>query len=351
MQRFITKNRVFHFSYLDLSGQFIDKGKSKCNYLSKRLKDFVFYYINRLSYSQLSILLEEITGNKLLSGQNINNLVIQRGYEISKNIRIETEKIIKDHSDLPLPLINTEFDIYDKETKEILYLEDGIQVKKQKEKRDCQNKIKRERINTDIALLEKNNGDYEYITDCLFNDKKSCSFVDIVKSKLIKYYNDNSLPPNILAITDGAKNIRNHLSSIFECNVNVILDWYHLNKKLYELLSMISFNKSEKNEHLAFLLGKLWKGNVDSCLDYLSGINSRNQSKLDELLKYLTKHKSEIINYELRNKIGKPIGSGRMEKGVDLVIGNRQKRKGMSWSKKGSRSLGLLKVKELNMAA
>ena len=37
-----------------------------------------------------------------------------------------------------------------------------------------------------------------------------------------------------------------------------------------------------------------------------------------------------------------------MEKGVDQVIGYRQKKKGMSWSKKGSKSLGILKVAELN---
>jgi hypothetical protein len=37
-----------------------------------------------------------------------------------------------------------------------------------------------------------------------------------------------------------------------------------------------------------------------------------------------------------------------MEKGVDLVIGNRQKHKGMSWSCLGSRALAILKVTEYN---
>ena len=36
------------------------------------------------------------------------------------------------------------------------------------------------------------------------------------------------------------------------------------------------------------------------------------------------------------------------ERGCDQVIGNRQKKKGMSWGKQGSRSLGILKVMELN---
>jgi hypothetical protein len=46
-----------------------------------------------------------------------------------------------------------------------------------------------------------------------------------------------------------------------------------------------------------------------------------------ELIGYLEKHHSEIINYEGRRKVGKSIGSGRIEKGVDLVVGHRQKKR------------------------
>ena len=70
--------------------------------------------------------------------------------------------------------------------------------------------------------------------------------------------------------------------------------------------------------------------------------------KLSELITYIEKHKAEIIDYGKRKQPGKNIGNGRMEKGVDQVIGFRQKRKGMSWSEKGSKSLGILKVAELN---
>src|SRR6266699_2720684 len=63
---------------------------------------------------------------------------------------------------------------------------------------------------------------------------------------------------------------------------------------------------------------------------------------------HLEKHQAEIIDYGRRQRAGKPIGSGRMEKGVDQVIGARQKHKGMSWSPTGSKALGILKVIELN---
>jgi hypothetical protein len=75
---------------------------------------------------------------------------------------------------------------------------------------------------------------------------------------------------------------------------------------------------------------------------------ARNQSKLLELIAYLEKHQLEIINYELRAALGKTIGSGRVEKGVDLVVGHRQKKKGMSWRTLGSKALAILKVAELN---
>ena len=69
---------------------------------------------------------------------------------------------------------------------------------------------------------------------------------------------------------------------------------------------------------------------------------------LAALVTYLEKHRAEIIDDGRRQRAGKPIGSGRMEKGVDQVIGARQKHKGMSWSPTGSKALGILKVVELN---
>ena len=66
------------------------------------------------------------------------------------------------------------------------------------------------------------------------------------------------------------------------------------------------------------------------------------------MIGYLSKHQSEIIDYNRRSRAGKTIGSGQVEKGVDLTVGSRQKHRGMSWSNKGSKALCLLKVAELN---
>jgi hypothetical protein len=129
----------------------------------------------------------------------------------------------------------------------------------------------------------------------------------------------------------------------------IILDWYHLGKKLRELMSMIARNKQEKSEHLKFLFYNLWRGETQKSLDYLNNqVKARNPKKLEELIGYLEKHQDEIIDYQRRQQVGKSIGSGRMEKGVDLVVGHRQKKKGMSWRPLGSRALAILKVVELN---
>jgi hypothetical protein len=74
--------------------------------------------------------------------------------------------------------------------------------------------------------------------------------------------------------------------------------------------------------------------------EYLKHLFSvRNRDKWQELMGYLEKHQPEIINYKRRTQAGKTIGSGRVEKGVDLTVGRRQKNKGMSWSHLGSRAL------------
>ena len=52
-------------------------------------------------------------------------------------------------------------------------------------------------------------------------------------------------------------------------------------------------------------------------------VEPKNAEKLTALITYLEKHQPEIIDYERRQRAGKIIGSGRMEKGVDQVA-NRQ---------------------------
>lgn len=142
------------------------------------------------------------------------------------------------------------------------------------------------------------------------------SLATVVRAKVIQEYRDGTRPLNIVATTDGARVIRQRLLAIFGVAVTVILDWYHLCKKLRQLMSMIAVNKSEKTIYLKFLIPQLWLGLVDNALDYLrTQVVVRNQEKWSELIGYLEKHHAEIINYNRRRRAGKTIAAGGWRRG------------------------------------
>ena len=166
---------------------------------------------------------------------------------------------------------------------------------------------------------------------------------------VIEQYGSQNSQLNIVAFKDDARSICTRLESIFPTGVVIIVDWYHLCKKMRMLFSIIARNRQEKSDHFKFLFYNLWRGETDKVIDYLNNhIQSRNLKKLEELTDYIQKHKEEIINYERRKAAGKTIGSGRVEKAVDRVVGYRQKKKGMGWRHLGSHALAILNVIELN---
>ena len=68
----------------------------------------------------------------------------------------------------------------------------------------------------------------------------------------------------------------------------------------------------------------------------------------EKLQNYLTKHSTEIIDYEKRKKTGLTIGSGQIESNVKQTVATRQKARGMSWSDQGCKALAILKTQFLN---
>ena len=344
-----------NFTYFELTDQ-LGQG-----YTTPRLKEYSAYYSNRMSYVDVEQLLQRNQGKKVLSDQGIWGIVTEQAEVVSEQITQEVNEILAGHESGTLR-VNSEVDIYDSHQEEILIFDDGIQVKGQRRNRHPRRREsttkdlsseecnKTPRVNTDVVMLQKSTGGFEYIIAPLANQEKTRPrLVDVIKAKVIQEYGERDSPLNMVAITDGARNIRLRLLSIFVNAIVIILDWYHLSKKIRELMSMIAYNKQEKSEHLRFLFSHLWRGKTEVTIDYLQHqVRSRNQEKLEELIKYLQKHQHEIIDYERRQKVGKTIGSGRMEKGVDQVVGYRQKKKGMSWCSVGSQALAILKVVELN---
>jgi hypothetical protein len=328
--------------------------------VSNRLQELSAYYSNRMSYEEVAGLVERLTGERLLSDQTIWQIVQHKAVQVSEQWKHEVETSLS--RVVGLPEVNGQVDVYDRLGAEILLFEDGIQVKQQKEKRvgrseaesgleEMVNEVsKRSRVNTDVFLLQKSNGAFEYLSAGIDRaGNESVSLAHIVQTHIIQEYGKEKEPLNLVTISDGAKTIRLRLLEIFGVTTTVILDWYHLSKKLRELMSMIARNKVEKSMHLRELFQHLWQGRVEQALAYLhTQVQPRNKEKLAELIGYLEKHQTEMIDYERRKQAGKTIGSGRVEKGVDQVIGHRQKGKGTSWRPKGSKALAILKILELN---
>lgn len=349
-------------NYFGLTGQFRD------SYITSRLQELSAYYSTILSYKEVENLVIRITGDQQISDQKAWQIVNDKAMEISQSWQNEVEKTLN-NKELSFPKIQDKIDIYDSESREVVVLEDAIQVRGQKENRLHKQKVnegksiepveksrpwaekeKSSPVLTNMAMLQKKNQEFEFIVAPI--DEKgheTISFSDMLRSRVIQEYGLEPEPLPIIAITDGAQVIRQHLFTVFGGMLIIILDWYHLGKKVRDLMSMIARNKDEKNLHLKFIFYHLWRGDIYTVMDYLEKkVQPKNEEKHRELINYLNKHRDEIIDYRRRKKAGKMIGSGYMEKGCDQVVGYRQKNKGMSWREAGSRSLGILRVTELN---
>ena len=223
---------------------------------------------------------------------------------MSEQIKTETHQSLVGQSFDSLRT-NNAVDIYASHEPEILLFDDGIQVKGQREHRRKKNQqqdikalevgeeTKSPRVNTDVIVLERASGIFEHIIAPLVSDEGSTvTLAEVVKSRVLEQYGSQKSQLNIVAITDGARSIRTRLETIFPTGVVIVLDWYHLCKKVRNLMSMIARNKQEKSEHFKFIFYNLWRGDNDKVIDYLNNhIQTRNMKKLEELTGYIQKHK------------------------------------------------------------
>lgn len=324
-------------------------------YISRGLQELSVYYSNRMSYREVAGLVERQCGKRVLSEQTLWQLVQQSALAVSEQVEWEVTSGLSPDSSLQ---VAEELDLYDAEAEEVLLFDDAISVKAQKPERNSdtaeaveeQDVASTSRILTDVVVLQTAPEQYEYVSAPIGADgAPTLSLAQVVQAKVQQAYGDRCQPLPLVVLSDGASSIRKRWQQAFGESVVVILDWYHLTKKLRELMSMIARSKAEKQAHLKVLLAQLWSGQTQAAIDYIRHqVIARHREKWQELLTYLDKHQHEIVHYEQRQKVGKPIGSGRVEKAVDQVIGHRQKHKGTSWRPQGSRALGLLKVLELN---
>jgi len=166
-------------------------------------------------------------------------------------------------------------------------------------------------------------------------------------------FSNNLIGTRLQFFTDGHRLLNKAILKAFSwySNIGIILDWYHLRKKCKEKLSMAMRGRIIRNEILEQLMPMLWHGLTDKAIDFLNETQTsliKNQTRLAELIAYLQRNKAYIPCYEIRKQLGLKNSSAIGEKMNDLVVAERQKHNGMSWSKEGSVALASITALKRN---
>ena len=220
---------------------------------------------------------------------------------------------------------------------------DDVCCKKQKaegRKKGSPPKEKREMVNNTVAHIQNKEAKTYTLNTSTLSQMMTIVLAFLLSNELL------SKPGSLVFFTDGARDIRKAIQDTFSfIPFKIILDWYHLEKKCKDLLSMAINGKKIKNQILTELLGWLWLGKEEKAIDLLRGLNAdhvKNAMQRDNLITYLSRNRDCIPCYALRKKLGLRISSNPVEKANDLLVSDRQKHNGMSWSAQGSTSLATL---------
>lgn len=218
---------------------------------------------------------------------------------------------------------------------------DDVNVKKQEETREKSTenkKRKRKYIHNTVIHVVKDKEKY------ILNGYG----MKAVLGLLIAFIFHNNLVGNRFQFFTDGHTILNAI--ILKCfswyaNIGIILDWYHLHKKCKEQLSMAMKGRIVRNQVLAELMPLLWHGLTLQGIELLkkTPLNLvKNTDALQKLITYFDRNTSIIPCYAIRKKLGLCNSSAIGEKTNDLVVADRQKHNGMSWSRKGSVALASL---------
>jgi len=156
---------------------------------------------------------------------------------------------------------------------------------------------------------------------------------------------------HLLFIGDGAKWINEIAGADYWKSVYQ-LDWWHYQRKLRETL-----RGEEKLIKELMRLLREGKGEEHRRLLRLRRMMIREEAqKMDELIDYLEENWEGLYgSWSLRGKVKAQevlvVGSGAMEKNIELMIGRRFKKRGMSWSWEGANNLLKLRIERQDPAA
>jgi len=227
---------------------------------------------------------------------------------------------------------------------------DDVLAKKQKEadrKKNAPSKEKRAFVKNTVAHLENGEKAF-YVLNAPCVEK-----ILILVFAFLLYNGLLNRAGQLIFFIDGAADLRLAIQSLFLglLPFKIILDWFHLEKKCKERLSMAMKGKVIRNKVLDHIIPLLWHGKVETAIAYLQDLNKddiKNQEDIKRLIGYFERNMEYIPCYVLRQKLGLRVSSNRGEKANDLAVSSRQKHNGMSWSTSGSTSLATVTTLHLN---
>ena len=141
----------------------------------------------------------------------------------------------------------------------------------------------------------------------------------------------------VVFLGDGAKWIWNIQQKYFPYALTGI-DMYHATERVNTMIDLLQFKgRYSSNQKQAFkdeCVELLQHGKIQDMLSLIESTPSKigNEKKLEGAMGYFTSN-MERMNYGEFSACGIFVGSGVIEAGCKVIVGNRMKNSGMHWSK------------------
>lgn len=157
-----------------------------------------------------------------------------------------------------------------------------------------------------------------------------------------------------VVLGDGANWIKSQAELHFPW-AEKILDWPHLARAVHRAIRSAKPGKSRQEERKRLhqqIPGRLWCGDVDGALEELRRLRPGQDAEpvvaLGEAIGYVEGQRDWIGDYQGWRDQGYPVGSGLVERAVELVINRRLKGRGMRWLTASADAVVALRVQTLN---
>jgi len=200
---------------------------------SKQLGSFIEEWSADLGYEKMSNLSLQTTGVETLSSSGIQSYLEWKAEFISK------DWLAKIQTDIKTIGVVSDIAIYEEASPEVILMMDDVGVKAQKpHKKIARTAQDAKRLDTTVVLVQDTKANYHHATTGINKQGESIYSVEQAIIDKVCELHKVEKPLPIVAITDGARSIRLTLQSIFGLSVCIILDWYHLQLKVKNLMSM-----------------------------------------------------------------------------------------------------------------